>query len=378
MLLKFFRPLLWLIDMIVHDKIGPGKLLEFYDPKNNFHGFLVIDNTVLGPGKGGLRITKTVSLEEVFRLARIMTYKCTMADLPLGGAKSGIALDTKTQDKTKAIQWFAKQIKPYVSDQYIPGPDMSTTEKDMDIICNEIGSNNAATGKTLDRGGLPHELGSTGFGVVKSALAAAEHLGIDISETTIAIEGFGVVGIATAKFASENGAKIVAVSDSKGTIHNPKGINVDDLIKIKKETGSVTNYHESRILKTTDLFTLPVDVLIPGAVPDVINENNVNEIKTKIIVEAANIPMSLKTEALLHKRGILVIPDFVANAGGVISSYCEMKNITKPTPQSVIDNMFKIVDETITKNTKEILKHITETKSPRNFAMEIVKKKLGI
>src|SRR3989344_1862594 len=113
-----------------HDDIGPEKLMEFYDAKNNFRGFLAIDNTTLGPGKGGLRITKTVSLEEISRLARIMTYKCAMADMPLGGAKSGIQLNLASQDKEKALRWFASQIKSYVPDEYIPGPDMSTTEQD--------------------------------------------------------------------------------------------------------------------------------------------------------------------------------------------------------------------------------------------------------
>src|SRR3989338_4057813 len=142
--------------MTIYNEFGPEKQIEVYDPKTGLHGFLVIDNTIHGPGKGGLRIAEGVTIEEVFRLERAMTYKCTMANLPFGGAKSGM-LVPKSVPKADAVRWFAGQIKMFIPEHYVAGPDMSTGEKEMDIIAEVVGIQNAATGKSLKNGGLPHE-----------------------------------------------------------------------------------------------------------------------------------------------------------------------------------------------------------------------------
>jgi len=369
--------------MIEHDEFGPGKILEVYDTKTKMHGFLVIDSTVLGPGKGGIRMTPDFSKEENFRLARVMTWKCALAELPFGGAKSGIIADSKkiTKEEKKAIiEAFAKALKPVCPSQYVAAPDMYTGEEEMKWFAKANGSMKACTGKPKELGGIPHELGSTGFGVFHSTLVAAKHYGLDIKNSTVAIQGFGNVGGFVAKFLSEAGAKIVSVSDSKGCLHVPQGINIEKLLKIKKQTGSVINYsekavksrdmHPGQTFKCDMLFELPVDILIPAAVADVINKNNIDRVDAKIVVEAANIPIPHDIENILHKRGVLIVPDVVANAGGVISSYVEYINETQ-------EQMFKLVEEKIKKNTKLILEESKKEKmNPREAAVEIAKKRI--
>jgi len=370
---------------IKRDKFGPEKVIEIYDKKTGMQGILIIDNSSRGPGKGGLRITPTVNLQEIFRLARIMTWKTAFADLPFGGAKSGIRAPpevTKEKNKKKLwIQTFSKAIKKYCPSQYIAGPDVSTGEKEMQWFVEANGDWRAATGKPADmcmkcfgkrgqRCGIPHEYGSTGYGVYHSTVAALEQLKIPIRKVTVAIEGFGNVGSFTASYLDNAGAKIVAVSDSKGCIYDPNGIDISRLKKIKSKTGSVINYKPGTIIENKKLFELPVTVLIPAALPDSINQGNVNKIKAKLVVEAANIPMTEETEERLHKRGILVIPDFIANAGGVISSYAEYKGLNPK-------DMLGLVKKKITKNVRLVLKKAIKNKvKPRDVALEIAMKRV--
>ena len=365
------------------DEFGPEKIIEVYDPEVGMKGMAVIDNTSRGPGKGGIRMTPTVDVEEVFRLARVMTWKCALAELPFGGAKSGIIVNAKKiskEEKKKIVETFARALKPVCPSQYVAAPDMYTGEEEMKWFAEANGSMKACTGKPKELGGIPHELGSTGFGAFHSTLVAAEHHGLDIKNSTVAIQGFGNVGAFVAKFLYNVGAKIVAVSDSKGCLYVPEGINVEKLLKIKKETGSVINYSE-RAVKSRDMhpgqtfkcgmiFEFPVDILIPAAIADVIHKDNVDKIDAKMIVEAANIPMSLDIENILHERGVLIVPDFVANVGGVISSYVEYIGGTP-------EEMFKLIEEKIKKNTKLVLeKSKKEKKSPRDVALEIAKERI--
>lgn len=307
------------------DEWGPEKIIEVYDPKITLKGILVIDNTALGPGKGGIRITPNVTVEEVFRLARTMTWKCALAELPFGGAKSGIVANVgnmmKAQKKT-IIQAFSRALKPVSPRWYVAGPDVNTGEEEMKWYSEANGSLMSCTGKPEfmcikpgEKCGIPHEYGSTGFGVAQSTLITTQQVGLAINEVSIAIEGFGNVGTFTAQHLSEAGAKIVAVSDSKGVIHNPDGLDVKKLLTTKRRTGSVINYRPGKVLPNWELFGLSADVLIPAALSDSITKQNVDKIKARIIVEAANIPMSPKIEEILYKRGVLIVPDFVANAG---------------------------------------------------------------
>ncbi|MBN2478384.1 Glu/Leu/Phe/Val dehydrogenase [Candidatus Micrarchaeota archaeon] len=350
------------------DEFGPERILEVYDQKTGMRGVVVVDNTAIGPGKGGTRFVNDITTEEVKGLARAMTWKNALADIPYGGAKSGIKFDPKTPNKEEIIRAFARKIKILIPEYYIGGPDMNTTEREMAIIADEIGRMDACTGKPLTLGGLPHELGSTGFGVYLTALQALEHREIDVNGATVAIEGFGNVGTFTMKFLSEKGAKIVAVSDSKGTIYNENGLDYEKIMETKKNERTVTAYKDGKVLSGEELFKLKVDVLVPGARPNVITEKNVNEVDAKIIVEAANIPMTPEIEKKLAEKGALVMPDFLANAGGVISSHCELKGYTP-------DEMFNVVENKIVNNCKKVLSR-TEDGYARKAALEIAKERV--
>ncbi len=355
--------------VIEHDEFGPEKVLQVYNPKVGMRGFLVLDNLSLGPGKGGIRMTPTVTVEEVAALARIMTWKCAMANLPFGGGKSGIIADDRLitkEKKDEIITAFAEAIKEYCPSNYIAAPDINTAEHEMEVFSKAIGSKKACTGKPEKLGGIPHELGSTGLGVSKATLVALKYLKKDPKKMTFAVEGFGNVGSFAAKFLSEAGLKFVAVSDSRGCLFRKEGIDYEKLVEIKKKTGSVTNYPGSKQV-CEQIIATDADVLITAAMPDVIKISDVNKIKASIIVEGSNIPMRQYVEEMLHKKNILVIPDFVANAGGVISSYVEYINGTK-------QKMFKLVQEKITNNTSLVLKYAFKRKiKPRDAAVEIAK-----
>lgn len=362
------------------DEYGPEKIVQVYDPLTGMRGILVIDNTALGPGKGGIRMTPTVNVEEVFRLARVMTWKCALAELPFGGAKSGIIADPKKiskEEKMNLIRAFALAVKPLSPSQYVAAPDINTGEEEMAVYALTNGSLNSCTGKPSnmcvrpgEKCGIPHEYGSTAYGVLNAIVVASEHVGLDLKNAGVAIDGFGSVGSTLAKYLADNGVKIVAVSDSKGCIYNPDGLNYEKLRKVKAEKGSVVNYESGHVLSHEEIFELPVDILVPASIPDVINEKNVDKIQARIVVEAANIPAKYEVEKILHERGILVVPDIVANAGGVISSYSEYIG---ENPEM----MFEMVKERIVRNTRLILAEASKEKAPlREAAIKIAQKRV--
>jgi glutamate dehydrogenase (NAD(P)+) len=354
------------------DMLGPEKIIEVYNPRVGMRGFVVIDNTALGPGKGGIRMTPTVSKVEVARLARTMTYKNALAQLPFGGAKAGIIADDKQLtkiEKKKIVDEFSKALKMIVPKFYVAAPDMNMAQDEMAWFSKANGSKKACTGKPKNMGGLPHELGSTGYGVAVATEVATKFLGKNLKNMTFAIEGFGNVGVFAAKFLEQKGAKLVAVSDSKGCLFVKEGIDVEKLIKIKNETKSVINY-PGNSGACPAIIHANVDILITAAIPDFIKLKNVDEINAKIIIQGSNIPMSQQVEELLHNKGVLIVPDFVANAGGVISSYVEYIGGNEK-------QMFKLVDGKIRKNTLLVLKTAQKNNTiPRVAAMEIAQKRI--
>lgn len=348
------------------DEIGPQKVLYVYDPKTKLKGIVVVDNTARGPAIGGIRMAPDISTEEIFRLARAMTFKNAAADIRHGGGKSGIIADPKMKNKYDLIRSFAKAIEPV--EEYIPGPDMGTDERCMAIIYDEIGR---CCGLPRELGGIPlDEMGSTGYGVAISTEVACEHLTLDLSKATVAVEGFGAVGKAIVKFLTEKGAKIVGVSDSKGAVYDPRGLNYEELMKVKEKTGAVKNYAGGRTMENVALFGLKVDILIPGARPDAISKKNVYDVKAKLVVEAANIPATAEAERGLHDRGILVVPDFIANAGGVITAAVEYRGGTE-------DDAFEMIRDKVSKNTKIVLDMVKSEKMlPRVAAERVAKERV--
>ncbi len=370
---------------IVYDDIGPAYVIEVYDPKLDFRGVVVLDNLNLGIAKGGIRMTGSVTPVEVARLARAMSFKNALAGLPFGGGKAGIMVDPKTislRQKRAIIESFAKMLRPFVPKRYIAGPDINTAEQEMEWFAAAHGEWESVTGKPATyvskkggktRRGLPHELGSTGFGVALATKVALLHKGISLTGAEVTIAGYGNVGVFAHKFLSEWGAKVVAVSDSGGTIYDRNGLDFTKLLSTKKKTGSVMGYPGSASTKklTRDvIYELSADVLIPAASPDVINHTNVDRVKAKIIVEGANIPMREEFEKQLHRKDVLIVPDIIANAGGVISSYAEYKGYDEK-------KMFKLIEEKIVPNVQEVLATMGKNgHAPREAAIKIARKRI--
>lgn len=348
------------------DEIGPEKILHLYEPRTKMKAILVVDNVAAGPAIGGVRMAPDVTTTEIRRLARAMTLKNVMASLPHGGGKSGIIADPKTVNKEQVIRTFARGIKSI--EEYIPGPDMGTDETSMAYIYDEIGR---AVGLPRELGGIPlDEIGATGYGVAICADVAKDFTKLNLRGARVTVEGFGNVGKPVARFLSERGSILIATSDSKGTIYNPKGLKVEELIRIKETTGSVVNYKDGEVLKTTDILTVSTDIFIPAARPDVITEANADVLDAKLVLEGANIPITENAEKTLHDRGILVIPDFVANAGGVITASVEYHGGTETLA-------FERIKSTIARNTKEILDKVRSEKIyPRDAANEIARQRV--
>jgi glutamate dehydrogenase (NAD(P)+) len=339
------------------DEWGPEKVLQVYDPDTGMKGVLVIDNTATGPGKGGIRFAESVTPLEVFRLARTMTWKCAAAGLPFGGAKGGIIADPNKVDRVAWMKSFAKMIKPYCPSQYIAATDVGTTELDMAVFAHEIGDMRACTGKPAEVGGIPHELGTTGYGVSVALKVALELLQDPKNSTAdnstsskkeqrdkeirVTIQGFGNVGSFTARFLDEVvGVKIVGVSDVSGFIYDKDGLNIprlmidmrgrtklSDLRNKSQQQGNnnknISSYHYN-VLDKDEIFEVDSDIFIPAAMGGVINDNTAPKLLEhgiRIIVEAANIPTLPSADEYLNKNGVWIIPDFLANAGGVIGSF---------------------------------------------------------
>lgn len=346
-------------------------IIKVADSKIGLEGFLVIDSTARGVGKGGIRMTGQVSEEEVFRLARTMTWKNAVADIPFGGAKAGIIWRGGSDSlKKQFIQSFARALKPLLLSKYIAGPDVNTGEREMQWFVEAAGSRKAATGKPAKLGGLPHELGSTGFGVFQAIKVAAGFSGLDLRQARVAVEGFGNVGTFAVKFLEEAGAKIVAVSDRGGTVAREAGLDYELLMKTKKNKGTVSGYPGGRKLPGDAIFGLPVDILVPAALTDAVNEKNKRFIRAKIIVEGSNITMRDHIEKELFGRGVLIVPDFVANAGGVISSYAEHMGYSPK-------KMFQMVEKKITGATEAVLKESAKRRVyPRAAALALAQAKV--
>ena len=364
---------------IPYNELGPEKILHVYYPATGMKGFVVVDNTKLGPGKGGIRMTPDVTVEEVSHLARAMTLKNAIAGLPFGGAKSGIVADSKKlskEQKEAIVKAFAKAIAPVCPEYYVAGPDMYMAEGEMELIAKTLNNFNACTGKpaSLCNGyvcGIPHELGSTGYGVFAATKVAFAHLEKSLVGAKFIVEGFGNVGWFVSKFLTEIGAVLVGVSDSHGAIYNNNGINFQELDDVKKNKGSVIHYNNAQKVNQKELIFMDCDLLIPAAKPYVITAENYLRIKAKVIVEGSNLPITEDAQEKVHELGILVIPDFIANAGGVISSYVEYVGGTA-------DEVFPTVEKRISTNTQLILEkadkeNISTRKAAIALAIERVK-----
>jgi glutamate dehydrogenase (NAD(P)+) len=351
---------------IEFDDIGPAKILQLYAPQVPFRAVVVVDNTARGPAIGGVRVSPEVDVEEVYRLARTMTFKSAVADLPHGGGKAGIIADPKDPNMERIFRTFARMIGDLA--EYIPAPDMGCHEDSMAWVYDEIGR---VAGLPEEIGGLPlDKLGATGFGVAECAEIACAHAGLKLSGSRVAIQGFGSVGMAAARFLAAKGALVVAASDSRGAVHSPGGLPVAKLLEVKESQGKVTALGEGAIIGREEIFQLDCDILIPAATPDVIHEGNAGEIRARIILEGANIPATSAAEQILAARGVLIVPDFIANAGGLIMAAMEVARKSEA-------EAFATIGEKIRANTLRILeKAKSEGILPRTAAEGIARERV--
>ncbi len=338
-----------------------------------FEGYRVQHNMTLGPGKGGIRFHPEVNLSEVAGLAMLMTFKCSLAGLPLGGAKGGIRVDPNQlsrQEHQALMRRYTTEINMIIGpDQDIPAPDVGTDAQHMawmmDTYSQEKGYTipGVVTGKPVEIGGSLGRAESTGRGVIYTVQHAAKLMHsqgkagpkIDAS-TTVAVHGFGKVGAVAALEIYQLGCKILAVSDYLGAIYNKNGLNIPQVIEWMSKKGTVVGYPEAEETTNEALLALNVDVLIPAAIDGVITKDNVDKVKAKIIAEGANGPVSTEALKVLEDKGVFIIPDVLCNAGGVIVSYFEWvqglqnffwneSEVNEKLAQ-VMENAFKRVAET--------------------------------
>lgn len=298
-----------------------------------FIGYRSQHSTVLGPAKGGVRYHQNVSMDEVKTLAFWMTCKCAVAGLPYGGGKGGIIVDPTTlseREKEALTRGYIDKIAPIIGEKLdIPAPDMNTNAQIMGWMMDEFSKLKGQyepgfiTGKAISVGGSLGRTAATGRGVVVAALEALKLKGISPQNATVAVQGFGNVGSWTGKLFFKAGCKVVAVSDVYGAIYNPEGMDCYHLDKYVNENGSVVGYPDSTPITNEELLALPVTVLAPCAMELQITDKNADAVKAEIIVEGANGPTTPEADDIFDAKGILVVPDILANGGGVTVSYFE-------------------------------------------------------
>ena len=328
------------------DTLGPEKIIHVTEPGLGLRAIVVVDNTAAGPAIGGTRMAPDVSVEECFRLARAMTLKNAAAGLAHGGAKSVIAGDPAMPPaaKEQIIRAFARAIRDVR--EYIPGPDMGTDERAMAWIKNETGR---SVGLPRVVGGIPlDEIGATGFGLAVAAEAAQSHGGPRLEGARVVAQGFGAVGQNAARYLAAKGAHLVGASDTHGAVADPDGLDVEALIALKRAGQPLSAHAKGRKLDGGEIVAIPCDIWIPAARPDVLNAGNVARLQTRLVLQGANIPATAEAERILHERGILSIPDFIANAGGVI---CAAVEYAGGSERLALDT----IAEKIAANTREVV-----------------------
>jgi glutamate dehydrogenase (NAD(P)+) len=351
------------------DRLGPA-MVAFLRPCAGIEAFVVVDNVALGPAIGGVRMRPGITAGEVARLARAMTVKNALAGLPHGGGKSGLAATgASAADHERVMRAFARAIEPFTG--YIPGPDMGTSETSMAYVHDEIGR---AVGLPTVLGGVPlDELGATGFGLAVCADVLSEAKMLELGDARVVVQGFGAVGGHAARFLAERGARIVAVCDIQGGTWNPGGLDVAALRVHKASAGTVAGFPGGKAVPRDDVLGVDCEILIPAAQPDVVTRDNADKILARVVLEGANIPLTVQAEARLAERGVLCVPDVVANAGGVICAAAEYRGAGHTEAFTEITE----ITEKIRDTTTELLDRIGQgTLTPRAVAVQMAQERL--
>ena len=350
------------------DELGPARIIHVHDHSIGLRGTLVVDNVAAGPSIGGLRMAVDVSTEECFRLARAMTLKNAAAGLPHGGGKSVLYGDPTmpAAEKENLVRAMACALGD--CRDYIFGPDMGTDETCMAWVKDEIGR---AVGLPRELGGIPlDELGATGFGLAHAAEVAARFCDLELPGARVAVQGFGAVGIHGARFLAEKGAVLVAASDSRSATQNPRGLDVTALVAHKREGKRMADFAGGEPLDRDALIGVDCDIWLPAARPDVIHEGNVEQLRARLVVSGANIPATAGAEKRMHERGVLNVPDFIANAGGVICAAMEYQGAGQTAA-------FEAIEERIRRNTEQVLEQARRHGvQPRRAAVELARRRV--
>lgn len=328
------------------DRFGPEQVVFVADPEVGLKAVVVVDNTAAGPAIGGVRMALDVTVDEVARLARAMTFKNAAAGLPHGGAKSGIVADPSmpAADKARLVRAFGRAIRELTC--YIPGPDMGLDEAMMAHLHAETGR---VVGLPAVLGGIPLDvLGATGFGVAVAAEVAEELGVVPLRGARVAVQGFGSVGAHAARFLAERGALLVAASDSRGAVVDPGGLDVDKLVAHKADGEPVHTFPGGSPLDPGDLVGVDCEIWIPAARPDVLTEANVGRLRARLVLQGANIPATPAAETWLHGHGVISVPDFIANAGGVICGAIEYAGGSR-------SDAFAAIEDKVRTNTRAVL-----------------------
>jgi glutamate dehydrogenase (NAD(P)+) len=348
---------------IFADGLGPTKIVHVYEPSIQLRAILVVDNVARGPAIGGVRMAEDVSVEECFRLARAMTFKNAAAGLPHGGGKVVLFGDPRMDKahKETLIRGLAKALR--MEEDYIFAPDMGTDEQCMAWVRDEIGR---VVALPREIGGIPlDEIGATGWGLLNATEVAVDFCGLALGGARVVIQGYGAVGRHAARFLSEAGAILVGVADSQGATYNQAGLDILALNRLKDEGASVADYPGGERLDRDAVVSLPCDIWIPAARPDVVNESNVDQLQARLVVQGANIPFTEGAEQTLRERGVLVVPDFIANAGGVICAAMELHGSTETAA-------LQAIQEKVRRNTQSVLEDARNRQiPPRQAALEL-------
>jgi len=298
-----------------------------------FTGYRILHSDTRGPAKGGIRYHPDVTLDETKALAALMTLKAAVVNIPYGGAKGAVACnpDTMSQNELERLtRRYASEISLVIGpERDIPAPDIGTNPQVMAWIMDTYSMNKGysvlgvVTGKPLEIGGSKGRLEATGRGCMINALLTAKHLGMAIKGATVAVQGFGNVGSAVARLLAREGCKIIGISDVKGGIYNAKGLDVEEAFRYSRETGSVVDFKNAKNITNAELLALQCDILVPASIAHQLREDNAASVKAKVIVEGANGPTTLEADKILRDNGKFIVPDILANAGGVIVSYFE-------------------------------------------------------
>lgn len=368
----------------------PYLTTEWFDEETGATGYLVIDQLTDGFCAGGIRMRDGVTKKEVQRLAEIMTIKMAGLGMNVGGAKGGINFPSEDPRSKDVLKRYLQAHLPYIKEYWLTSEDLGTREEDIAAILNEFGVKSTVQAFILKQENPQQLVESlqksvtatydgmkltdlvTGYGIAVVTTEALDNLGVNVKDAKISIQGFGSVGASAAKFLAENGAKVVAVADIHGTIYAEDGLDIHKLLELKDSRGNISreglpeNYEQ---LPSEDWLNVDVDVLIPAAIADVINKNNVNDVKARLIVEAANIPVTAEAEAILFERDVVVIPDFIANSGGAGLFVAVLDG----NASGEADEIFTFLKNQLGKTTRDILTVANEKAIlPRIAARELV------